>query len=213
MAHLWDDPPAAWRGWCPQKAARGLGGRPRGGVALWSSLVPLYKGLYIYYTTKITFVVYNFLRGCSSSSDLPLLQNFLHRPHIFLFDLLARDFGVALARGDLAMSQEVPDRDDLGPMFEEVRGKGMPQTMATRGDPGGFGVALHLLLDRFHRQGLLRAFAVPKDIALRSGARMMLQALLDTRHRIGGHIHASILAPFALDHAEGLLLPIDVFQF
>ena len=110
------------------------------------------------------------------------------------------------------MPQEVTDRDDLGPVFQEVGGKGMPQTMATRRDPGGFGVALHLLLDRFDGEGLLRAFAVPKDIALRSGARMVLQALLDTGHCIGGHIHASILAPFALDHAEGLLLPIDLLQ-
>ena len=67
-------------------------------------------------------------------------------------------------------------------------------------------------MDRFDGEGLLCAFAIPKDIALRAGAWMLLQALLDTRHRIGGHIHASILAPFALEHAEGLLLPIDLLQ-
>src|SRR6266446_9459515 len=102
---------------------------------------------------------------------MPMLQNFLHRAHILLFDLLTREFGIPLARGDLAMPQEISDRDDLGPVLQEVGRKGMPQTMATRRDPCGFGVALHLLLDRFHREGLLGAFAVPKDIALRSGAR------------------------------------------
>lgn len=74
------------------------------------------------------------------------------------------------------MPQEVPDRDDLGAMFQEVGRKGMPQTMATRGDPGGFGVALHLLLDRFDREELLTAFAVPKDITLRPRPWMLLQA-------------------------------------
>ena len=68
------------------------------------------------------------------------------------------------------MPQEVPDRDDLGAMFQEVGRKGMPQTMATRGDPGGLGIALHFLLDRFDRQRLLATLAVPKDIAL--GARL-----------------------------------------
>src|SRR5207245_7894609 len=128
--------------------------------------------------------------------------NFLHRPHILLFDLLTRDFGIALAGGNLAMPQEVPDRDDLGAMFQEIGRKGMPQTMATRGDPGGFGVALHLLLDRFDREELLAAFAVPKDIALGSVARMLFQALVKTGHQIRGHIHAAILAPFALENAE-----------
>ena len=145
-------------------------------------------------------------------SDLPLLQNFLHGPHILLFDLLTRDFGIPLARGDLAMPQEVADRDDLGPVFQEVRGKGMPQAMATRRDPRGFGVALHLLLDRFDREGLLGAFAVPKDIALRPCPRMLRQTLLDTGHRIGRHIHAPIFAPFALHDMQGLLLPIDLLQ-
>ena len=111
------------------------------------------------------------------------------------------------------MPQAVTDRDHLGPLFQEVGRKGMPHTMATRGDPGGFGVALHLLLDRFDRQGLLNAFAVPKDLALGSVARMLFQALVETGHHIGGHRHASILAPFALDNVEGLLLPIDLLQF
>lgn len=82
------------------------------------------------------------------------------------------------------MPQEGTDRDHLGPVFQEVRRKGMPQTMATRGDPGGFGVALHLLLDRFDREELLAAFAVPKDIALRPRPWMLRQALLDTGHGI-----------------------------
>jgi hypothetical protein len=77
------------------------------------------------------------------------MWNFLHRPHIFLFDLLTRDFGIPLTRGDLTLPQEITDCHDLSPVFQEVGRKGMPQTMATRGDPGGFGVALHLLLDRF----------------------------------------------------------------
>ena len=86
------------------------------------------------------------------------------------------------------MPQEIADRDDLGPVFQEVGGKGRPQTMATRGDPGGFGVALHLLLDRFDGEGLLGAFAVPKDRALGSVAWMLFQALVETGHHIRRHI-------------------------
>ena len=107
------------------------------------------------------------------------------------------------------MPQEVTDRDDLGPMFKEVRGKGMPQTMATRGDPGGFGVALHLLLDRCDREELLAAFAVPKDRALRPRPWMLLETLLNTHHRIGRHVHAPIFAPFALLDMQRLLLPVN----
>jgi hypothetical protein len=110
------------------------------------------------------------------------------------------------------MPQEITDRDHLGPMFQEVGRKGVPQTMATRGDPSGFGVALHLLLDRFEREGLPGAFAVPKDLAQRSVAWMLVQALAETGHHIWGHIHAAILAPFALENAQGLLLPIDLLQ-
>src|SRR5215470_11272010 len=83
--------------------------------------------------------------------NLPLLENFLHRAHILLFNLLTRDFSVPLARSDLAMAQEVPDHDNLGAMFEEVGRKSMAQTVATRADACGFGVALHLFLDGFHR--------------------------------------------------------------
>ena len=82
------------------------------------------------------------------------------------------------------MAQEVADSDDLGPMFEEVGGKGMPQAVATRREARCLGIALHLLLDGFHRQGLLDAFAIPKDVALRLRARMLFEALLDARHRI-----------------------------
>src|SRR4030095_2368810 len=141
-----------------------------------------------------------------------LFQDLLHCAHILLFDLLTRDFGIPLAGSDLAMPQEVADGDDHGPMFEEIRRKGMPQAMTTRGDPSRLRIALHLLLDRFDRQGLLGAFAVPKDIALCLCTWMLLQTLLDTRHRIGGHIHASILAPFALLDVQGLLLPIDLLE-
>jgi hypothetical protein len=45
------------------------------------------------------------------------------------------------------------------------------------------------------------AFTVPKDIALRAGARMLFQALVETGHQIRGHIHVAILAPFALENA------------
>ena len=111
------------------------------------------------------------------------------------------------------MPQEVADGDDLGPMFEEIRRKGMPQAMTTRGDPSRLRVALHLLLDRFDRQGLLGAFAVPKDIALRPCTRMLFQALLDTRHRIRRHIHPTIFPSFALYDMSRLLLPIDLLEF
>jgi hypothetical protein len=40
---------------------------------------------------------------------------------------------------------------------------------------------------------------------------MLCQTLLDTGHRIGGQIHAPILAPFALHHLQGLLFPINMF--
>src|SRR5262245_54829285 len=110
------------------------------------------------------------------------------------------------------MPQEVADRHDLGPMFQEVRGKSMPQAMTTRRDTRRFGVALHPLLNGFHREGLRGAFAVPKDIALRAYPGMLRQTLLDTRHRIGGHIHAPILTSFALHHTQSLLLPINLLQ-
>src|SRR6266446_3495058 len=89
----------------------------------------------------------------------------------------------------------------------------MPQTMATRGDPGSFGVALHLLLDRFDREWLLGAFTVPKDRALSAVTWMLFQALAETGHQIRGHIHVAILAPFALENAQPLLFPIDLLQF
>ena len=110
------------------------------------------------------------------------------------------------------MPQEVPERDDLGAIFQEVGRKGMPQTMTAREDACGFGVALHLLLDGFHRERPCSTFAVPKDIALRLRPWMLCQTLLDTGHRIGGQIHAPILTPFALHHMQGLLFPIDMIQ-
>jgi hypothetical protein len=147
-----------------------------------------------------------------AGSYLTLLQDFLHCAQILLFDLLTRHFGIPLARSDLAMPQEVPNGDNLGPVFEEVRGKGLPQAMATRREPCGLGVALYLLLNRFHREGVLGAFTVPKDIALRPRPWMLLETLLDTRHGIGRHVHAPIFAPFALHDMDGLLLPIDLLQ-
>ena len=99
------------------------------------------------------------------------------------------------------MPEKVPDHDHLGAVFPSLQRKGMPQTMATRGDPGSFGVALHLFLDRFDGQRLLGAFTVPKDIAPRAVTRMLRQALMETGHQIRGHIHVAILAPFALENA------------
>jgi hypothetical protein len=84
--------------------------------------------------------------------------------------------------------------------------------MATGRDPGRFRVALHLLLDRFDRQRLLGAFAVPKDIPLRSGSWMLCQTLLDTAHRIRRQIDAAIFPPFALHDMDRLLLPINLLQ-
>src|SRR4029453_18773140 len=138
-----------------------------------------------------------------------MLQNFLHGAQILLFHFLTGDFGIPLARSDLTVPQEVADGDDLSPVFEEVRGKRMPQAVATRREPYGLGVALHFLLNRFHRERVLGAFAVPKDITLRPRPWMLLQTLLDTGHGIGRHVHAPIFAPFALRNMQGLLLPID----
>jgi hypothetical protein len=84
--------------------------------------------------------------------------------------------------------------------------------MTTRGDPGCLGVALHLLVDGFDGEGLLRPFAVPKDIALRLRPWMLCQPLLDTGHRIGGHRHAPLLPPLALHHMQGLVVPIEMVQ-
>src|SRR5262245_54259580 len=96
------------------------------------------------------------------------------------------------------MPQEVANGDDLGPVLQQIRGKGMPQAMTTRGDPGRLGVAVHLLLDGFDGEGILRAFAVPKDIALGPRPWMLPQILLDTGYGIGRHIHAAIFVSFAL---------------
>src|SRR5882762_3615175 len=166
----------------------------------------------MYYTTKIYFVVDIFPLACSWPSNLTLLQDFLHGAHIFLFDLLTRDFGIPLAGRDLAMPQEVANGDHLRAVFQQVRGKGMPQAMATRRDARGLGVALHLFLDRFDREQLPLTFAIPKDIGLGPFARMLGQTHVETGYRIGGHIHAPIFPPFALHHVEGLLLPIDLLQ-
>src|SRR5262245_54162794 len=88
----------------------------------------------------------------------------------------------------------------------------MPQAMTTRREARRLGIALHLLLAGFHRQGLLEAFAIPKDIALRPLARMLLQALLDTGHGIRRHVHPSIFAPFPWHDMHGRLLPVDLLQ-
>ena len=41
---------------------------------------------------------------------------------------------------------------------------------------------------------------------------MLRQTVLDTCHRVGGHVHAPILTPFALHHPQSLLLPINLLQ-
>src|SRR4029450_10461274 len=88
----------------------------------------------------------------------------------------------------------------------------MPQAMTTRRDARRLGIALHLLLDRFHGEGMLGTFTIPQHIALRPRARMLLQALLDAGHGIRRHVHPSIFAPFPLHDLHGLLLPIDLLQ-
>ena len=59
---------------------------------------------------------------------------------------------------------------------------------------------------------MLGTFTIPKNIALRPLARMLLQALLDAGHGIRRHVHPSIFAPFPLHDLQGLLLPIDLLQ-
>ena len=54
------------------------------------------------------------------------------------------------------------------------------------------------------------AFAVPKDIALSLGPRMLRQALLQTGDGIGRRIHAPILAPFPFPDQQRLLLPVKM---
>src|SRR5260370_9062503 len=166
----------------------------------------------MYYTTTIYFVVDIFPRACSWPSNLTLLQNFLHGAHIFLFDLLTRDFGIPLAGRNLAMPQGGANGAPLRAVFQQVRGKGMPQALATRRDARGLGVALHLFLDRFDREQLPLTFAIPKDIALGPCARMLRQTRVETGYRIGRHIHTPIFPPFALYYMERPLFPIDLLQ-
>jgi len=55
-----------------------------------------------------------------------------HFPHGLLVDLLhplMREFGIAFARLDRRMPQKVLHGNDRGPRFQEVRGKGMAQTL------------------------------------------------------------------------------------
>ena len=109
------------------------------------------------------------------------------------------------------MSQKVADGDDLGAMFEEVRGECVPQAMATR-------------------RGLRPWRSVPSSFESlsprgdagrvcgskrRSPAPARLDAagtVLDTRHGIGRQVHAPIFAPFALHDMHSLLLPIDLLS-
>ena len=83
--------------------------------------------------------------------------------------------------------------------------------MTTRRDARRLGIALHLLWMAFTDRGCWTRLRF-KHRALRSLARMLLQALLDAGHGIRRHVHASIFAPFALHDLHGLLLPIDLLQ-
>jgi hypothetical protein len=88
----------------------------------------------------------------------------------------------------------------------------MPQAMTTGGNPRRLGIALHLLLDGFHGEGTVVAFAIPKHIALRPRAWMLRHTLLDARDRIRRHVDAPIFAPFALHDMQGLLLPVNMVE-
>src|SRR5262245_66487514 len=118
--------------------------------------------------------------------------------------------GIALAGGNRGMPQECLDRDDLGALLEYVRGKRMPETMATRGDPRGLGVALHLFLDRRAQQRPVGALLVPEDGGSRHVCWPIGQTGLEMRHRIGGDVDPPIFPAFALVDADGLLRPVDL---
>src|SRR5438128_12523681 len=103
------------------------------------------------------------------------------------------------------MPQEFLDRDDLGALLEQVRGKRMPEAMATRGDPRGLGVALHLLLDRRNRQRPVGALLVPEDGGSWHVRWPLDQTGLETRHCIGGDVDPPIFPAFGLVDPDGLL--------
>jgi hypothetical protein len=84
------------------------------------------------------------------------------------------------------------------PCSSQFEAKGLPQALTTRGDPGGLGVALPLLVARFDREGLVVACAVPQDIACGPFARTLRQTGVETGHQSRGHRHAPILATFPL---------------
>src|SRR5215831_14657067 len=86
----------------------------------------------------------------------------------------------------------------------------MPEAMTTRGDPRGFGIALHLLLDCRDRQRSVGALLVPEDGGPRHLSGPESQTGLEARHRIRGDVDASIFPAFALLDAERLLGPINL---
>lgn len=108
------------------------------------------------------------------------------------------------------MPQEFLDRDDLRAVLEQVRGKRVPQPMTTRQDPRGFGIPLHLLLHRRDRQRSMGTLLVPEDGVPRYLRWPEGQTGLETRHRIGGNVDASIFPAFALFDADRLLRPVDI---
>ena len=110
------------------------------------------------------------------------------------------------------MPQEFLDRNDLGALLEYVRGKRLPETMATRGDPRGLGVALHLFLDRRAQQRPVGALLVPEDGDARHVCWPIGQTGLEMRHRIGGDVDPPIFPAFALVDADGLLRPVEIVQ-
>ena len=88
----------------------------------------------------------------------------------------------------------------------------MPEAMATRGDPRGLGVALHLLLDRRNRQRPVGALLVPEDGGSWHVRWPLDQTGLETRHRIGGDVDPPIFPAFGLVDPDGLLRPVDSVQ-
>jgi hypothetical protein len=65
--------------------------------------------------------------------DLALLQNLPHGLDVDLFDMLVGHLRISLTGGDRGMPEQLPNRDDLRPLLEQVRGKRIALAMAARG--------------------------------------------------------------------------------
>src|SRR4030095_8969188 len=88
----------------------------------------------------------------------------------------------------------------------------MPETMATRGDPRGLGVALHLFLDRRDQQRPVGALLVPADGGSRAVGWPGVKAGPCFLPAAGGADPPPIFPAFALVDADGLLRPVDIVQ-